>query len=117
MLALPLWARVAVTATFVSVEVAKARQISAVPNCAFARTTRVQVKPPPLTPVTVSPAELASVDTNARSNSLVAVVEKAAVAMELPAPDPSVDTVVSIVIPELTVPEVIVRAAVCELEL
>ena len=45
--------RVARTVAFVSTVGAKARQISVVPFCTFVRRTSTQVKPPPVTPVTV----------------------------------------------------------------
>src|SRR5262249_20283657 len=71
-----LWERFAVTLTLESADEAKARQISAVPICAFERWTRTQVRLPPVTPVTVVPAELPSVAINASSSSFPAVVEK-----------------------------------------
>src|SRR5208337_1936905 len=49
-----LWEKVAVTATLESWAGANARHTSAVPIWAFVRRTRVQVSPPPLTPVTVT---------------------------------------------------------------
>ena len=45
--------RVAVTETLLNVDGAKARQISEEPLCALVRTTRTQVRPAPVTPVTV----------------------------------------------------------------
>jgi hypothetical protein len=66
---------VAFTLTLDRVAEAKARQISAVPRCVLVRQTSAQVWLAPVTPVTVMPDELAPVDTNASSNSLVAVVE------------------------------------------
>ena len=68
---------VAVTATLVRVAGAKARQISAVPLCALVRLTRVQVRPAPVTLVTVMVDALPSVATNASSSSFALVVEKA----------------------------------------
>jgi methylglyoxal synthase len=44
---------VAVTATLLRGEVANARQISELPDCALLLVTRAQVRPAPLTPVTV----------------------------------------------------------------
>jgi len=66
---------VAVTLTLVSVEGAKARQISAVPNWALVRRTSVQVRPVPLTLVTVTPGEVASLEIKARSSSFAELVE------------------------------------------
>ena len=55
---------------------ANARQISAVPFCVFVRLTRTQVRPPPVTFVTVVAAALTlSAATSASSSSFVAVVE------------------------------------------
>jgi len=48
-----LWESVAVTVTLASVEGANARQISDVPLCTFVRRTSAQVRPAPLTFVTV----------------------------------------------------------------
>src|SRR5271156_6089349 len=45
--------RVAVTLAFVNEDGATARHTSAVPLCAFVRSTSAQVNPPPDTPVTV----------------------------------------------------------------
>ena len=45
---------VAVTVTLLSAVGANARQISAIPDCAFALFTNTQVNPPPVTPVTVT---------------------------------------------------------------
>src|SRR5712671_179747 len=44
---------VAVTVTLLSTVGAKARQISLVPDCTFVRPTSAQVRPAPVTPVTV----------------------------------------------------------------
>jgi hypothetical protein len=78
-----LWERLAVTLTRESTDRAKPRQISAVPNCALARRTSAHVRPAPLTPVTLTPADLASVAMKARSNSLLEEVLKEGVAMVL----------------------------------
>jgi hypothetical protein len=74
--------RVAVTVALLSGEGAKARQISAVPNCIFVLRTNAQVSPAPAMLVTVVlvPDEGASVDTKANNNSFPDVVENAAVA-------------------------------------
>jgi hypothetical protein len=48
-----LWDSVAVTVMLLTAEAAKARQISDVPLCPFARTAITQVRPPPLTLLTV----------------------------------------------------------------
>lgn len=73
----------AVTVMLLSVDGAKARQISDVPLCLLERRTSVHVKPPPVTLVTVvlDPEEK-SVATNAKRSSLAAVVENAEVATE-----------------------------------
>ena len=74
---------VAVTVASARAVVENARQISAVPFCAFVRRTRAHVRPPPLIPVTVVvgvPVALPA-DTNARINSLATVVENAGLAM------------------------------------
>jgi len=93
--------RVAVTVTFVSAEVAKARHISDVPLCVFVLTTSAQVKPPPVTPeTTVFVPLIQSVATKARSNSFPEVVENADVAtVELFVPL-STDVFASIDMPE-----------------
>lgn len=73
---------VADTATLVSFEAAKARQISEVPFCVFVRTTRAHPSPPPDTPVTVVfVVPVAPVDTKASTSSFVAVVENEEVLM------------------------------------
>jgi len=82
--------KVAVTVTFASVEGAKARHTSAVPNCPFVRRTSAHVKPPPVTPA-VMPADLASLDINTSSSSLAAVVEKAGDVMVVLEVERSVD--------------------------
>lgn len=86
----------AVTATLVNVVGAKALQISAVPSCTFVRFTKDQVRPAPVTPVTVILAEAASVATKANSNSLGFVVEKVGDAIVVDFELRSVDTVLSI---------------------
>jgi hypothetical protein len=48
-----LWDNVAVIVALLKGAVANARHISELPLCALVLTTRVQVRPPPLTPVTV----------------------------------------------------------------
>lgn len=76
---------VAVTDTLLSTVGANARQISAVPRCAFARATNCQVSPAPLMPVTVLfvPLAGASADTNASSSSFGAVVENVLVVTDV----------------------------------
>jgi hypothetical protein len=72
----------AVTLTLLRVAGAKARQISASPGSLFVRLTRAQVRPAPVTLVTVVLGELASsVAMNARSSSLAAEVEKTGLVM------------------------------------
>lgn len=71
-----LFASVAVTDTLLKVVDENARQISAVPSCVFVRFTIAQVRPAPVTPVTVMFAAVASLATKANSNSLGFVVEK-----------------------------------------
>jgi hypothetical protein len=74
--------RVAVTETLVSGVDEKARQISVVPGCPLARTTRTHVSPAPATEFTaVVPLVGPSVATNARNSSLPAPVEKVGVAI------------------------------------
>jgi len=74
--------RLAVTVTLLNLAVAKARQISAFPGCAFARFTGAQLSPPPVTPVTVMPpVDAESEATKASSNSFAAVVENGTVVM------------------------------------
>jgi len=69
--------RVAVTETLVNGVVAKARQISAGPNCALALTTSTQVSPAPVTFITVP--VLSSLEIKASNSSLPDVVENAGV--------------------------------------
>jgi len=76
-----LWERVAVTEALVRTAGAKARQISAVPSCVLVRLTSDQVRLPPVTPVTVMPAVMASAEMNASSNSFAAAVVKVGDAM------------------------------------
>src|SRR5664279_2111034 len=66
----------AVTVTPASCVFANARQISAVPDCAFVRCTSVQVNPPPVMPLTVVLGlDVESLATKANNNSLDALVE------------------------------------------
>jgi hypothetical protein len=77
--------------------VANARQISAPPGCAFVRFTKAQVKPPPVTPVTVRPPDATeSAETKANNNSFGAVVENAGVVTDVFAEVRSVDVEMSI---------------------
>jgi len=71
----------AVTLAPLRVVAENARQISAVPRCVLERNTSVHVSPPPLTLLTLAllPPPEASVEINARSNSLAALVENVAV--------------------------------------
>ena len=69
--------RVAVTVALLKTAGAKARQISAVPSWVLVRFTSVQVRLPPVTPVTVTPLVVASLETNASSNSFVLAVVNA----------------------------------------
>jgi hypothetical protein len=91
---------VAVTVTLLSLAVAKARQISAVPAWALVLCTRVQVKLPPemLLIDTFVPLEAASVEMNASSNSFVEEVENADDAIVLELVERSVEVVTSIAI-------------------
>src|SRR5919197_1755199 len=89
--------RVAETEALVRVVVANARQISAVPNCVFVRLTSDQVSFPPLTPVTVRPLVLPSVETNANNSSLGAAVKNVGEVMPLAVVLRTVETVLSIV--------------------
>jgi hypothetical protein len=74
--------RVAVTVALLSTDGANALQISEVPSLPLARTTTVQLRPPPLTPVTVVfVPPLESVAINANSSSLPAVVANAGLLM------------------------------------
>ena len=90
-------ARLAVTVTLFKAEVAKDRQISASPGCAFVRRTRVQFKPAPATLVTVwPPEEPESAEMNASNSSFGAEVEKAAVVTVVLADALSPETTASI---------------------
>jgi hypothetical protein len=94
-----LWFSVAVTVALVSFDVAKARQISEVPDCTLVLTTSTQVRPAPamlLTVVLLPDAQ--SADTNASSNSLPAAVENEGVATVTLFVDRSVAVVTSIAI-------------------
>jgi hypothetical protein len=72
--------RVAVTDSPLSVPGANAHQTSDVPLCPFALTTKVQVKPPPVTPVTVVfGPDSQSVEMKANNSSLPEVVENVGV--------------------------------------
>jgi hypothetical protein len=93
-----LWEIVAFTVTLDSFFGAKARQISAVPSCTFVRRTKTHVSPAPLTPVTVTLADLASVAMNASSNSFAEVVENDGDVMLVLELDESVDTLISVAI-------------------
>src|SRR5262245_48132751 len=91
-----LCARVAMTVTALNGEAANARQISDVPFCVFVRLTSTQVRPAPLTPVTVVFGPLVqSVEINANNSSLPAVVENADVATVVLAVPWSANTVAS----------------------
>ena len=70
---------VAVTVTALNLAAANARHTSAVPRWVFVRSTKVQVNPVVVIPVTVTFVPLlgASVDTKARSNSFVEAVVRA----------------------------------------
>src|SRR5512136_1057360 len=72
---------VAVAVTFERTEGANARHISAVPPCAFVRRTRFQVRPAPLTPLTVKLDWSASLEINASTSSLPVTVAKAPLVM------------------------------------
>ena len=87
--------KVAFTVTADSKAGAKALQISAVPSWAFVRLTSAHVTPPPLTPVTVMPEELASVAINASRSSFPDFVENDDV-MLLLALDRSVEVIASV---------------------
>jgi len=77
--------RVAVTVALVSTAGANARHTSAVPSCVLVRLTSVQVRLPPVMPVTVvlAPEPELSAATNASNSSLAAEVVKAAVTIVL----------------------------------
>lgn len=90
--------KVAVTVALVSTAGAKARHTSDVPRCVLVRFTNVQVRLPPVIPVTVVlvPELGPSLETNASNSSLVAVVVKAGVTIVLAAVLLSFDAVLSI---------------------
>lgn len=106
MLVAAAWDRVAVTVAFVSGEPAKARQISAVPNCALERATSDQVRPPPDIPVTELGLEPESLERNASRSSFPAVVENALLVIEVFAPELSEEVATSTASPPLEPPEV-----------
>jgi hypothetical protein len=82
--------RLAVTVVPLSGSAEKALHISAVPICEFARWTSCQIRPPPLTDVTVAFGDpVLSVLTKANNNSFAVAVEKLRVVMDVPALDPS----------------------------
>jgi hypothetical protein len=88
---------VAVTVTFDSVDVANARQTSAVPAWVLLRTTSVQVSEAPVTPVTVMAVpDGPSEETKASSNSFGAAVENDGDATVVAAVARSVDFVTSV---------------------
>jgi hypothetical protein len=92
--------RVAVAVTLVTGTAAKARQISVVPGCPFARTTSTHVKPAPATEfTTVVPDAGPSVEMKASRSSLPAVVEKTGLLMVVLVVDCPVDLLTSMVIP------------------
>jgi hypothetical protein len=72
-----LWDKLAVTEALERTDGANARQISAVPSCEFVRLTKTHVALAPVTPVTVTPADVESVAMNASSSSLPEWVVKA----------------------------------------
>jgi hypothetical protein len=89
--------RFAVTVALLNTAGAKALQISAPPGCAFVRFTSAQVRPPPVTLVTVKPPDtLESAEMNASNSSLGTVVENAAVVNVVLGDVPSRDTILSI---------------------
>lgn|SRR5512146_1467822 len=100
------WASVAVTLALVSGEPAKARQTSAVPNCALERATNDHVRPPPVTPVTEFGFEPESLEMNASRSSLLPVVENALLLMVLFAAELSKEVVTSTARPPPEPPEV-----------
>jgi len=83
------------TVTAESLVGAKARHTSAVPSCAFVRRTSVQVRPAPVTPVTVIPGDVASEATNASNSSASDAVEKDGDVMFATAFERFVETVTS----------------------
>jgi len=88
-----LWDKLALTVARERVDGANARHISAVPNCAFVRCTRAQLRPAPVTALTRMPEEFASVAMNASSSWFGERVEKAGLAMV--EPEPSAETLAS----------------------
>jgi hypothetical protein len=89
--------RLAVTVTLLKTDGAKVRQISASPGCPLVRFTRAQVKPPPVTLVTVVPPLIGeSAEMNANSSSFGTVVENAEVVIELLADVASPKAILSI---------------------
>ena len=95
-LAVAICDRLARTETFDSVPAENARQISAVPCCVLVRRTSDHVRPPPLTPVTVTPEKIPLVETTASSSSFVLVVLKAGEVTFIIKPLLSVEAVLSI---------------------
>jgi hypothetical protein len=88
--------RFAVTVALLTTAGAKALQISAPPGCAFVRFTSAQVRPPPVTLVTVKPPDTPeSAETNANSNSFGANVENAGLVTFVPDVVRSVETSLS----------------------
>ena len=87
------WENVAVTVTLLNAAGAKARQISAVPDCVFVLCTSTQVRLAPETPLTVVVVAVPfPLEINASNNSFVAEVENEAVAR-----------VVEVVVPSATI--------------
>jgi hypothetical protein len=84
---------VAVTVAALNVVGAKARQTSAVPNCAFVRVMNAHVKLAPVTRVTVIPADFASEEMKASRSSFADVVENDGDVMLVAALDRFVDFV------------------------
>lgn len=97
--------RVALTVTLARGEGANARQISAVPNCAFVRMTKTQVRPAPVTLFTCTALPKLSLEMNASSNSFAAVVEKALVVTTVLAAARSPDAVASIEMAAFEIPQ------------
>src|SRR4051812_32754898 len=90
--------RVAVTETLARGVGANARQISVVPGCPLARTTRTHVSPAPATEFTVVvPPVGPSVAINASSSSFPAPVEKVGVAIVVLDVERAMDLLASIV--------------------
>lgn len=97
--------RLAVTVTFVNGVSATALQISAVPFCALVRFTSVQLRPAPVTLLTLvlaPPVKGKSAATNASRTSLPVAVEKAEVLTEVAFGFRSPEAVASMVIPAET---------------